>query len=493
MREQITIVGLGPGDPRFLTAEAQEVLASADEVYLRTRQHPVSTALPGHAVLHSFDALYESADSFEALYRAIADQVLALGARPQGVIYAVPGHPLIGESSVQLILGGALERGLTVRLVDGLSFVEPVLSALRLDPLAGLQLADALDLARQHSPRLDPDRPALIAQLYSREVASDVKLTLLNVYPTEHPVTLIRAAGTTEQSVREVPLHELDHDRTDHLTSLFIPPLLRPGSLLSFQELIAHLRSPVGCPWDREQTHQSLRPHLLEETYEVLAALDMDDTEALKEELGDLLLQIVLHTQIAAECGEFTMPDVVAHIMEKLRRRHPHVFGEVVVDGTGEILRNWEAIKRAEKGAQRVASALEGVSPALPALARAQEIGARGARIGFDWPSLQSVWQKVEQELTHLRDALNTDAQAHELGDLLFTLVNLARWMRVDAESALREATTRFVARVEAVEEEAAAIGRLPQELSAAELHELWQRVKARTGLTPSSHNGPGV
>ena len=480
MPQQITIVGLGPGDPRYLTNEANTVLAEAREIYLRTRQHPIVAALPGRATLHSFDALYDSAESFDSLYRAIADQILALGARPEGVIYAVPGHPLVGETTVQLILAAAAQQGIPVRLVDGLSFVEPTLSALRLEALRGLQLADALDVAGQHSPLLDPDRPALLGQLYSRDVAGDVKLTLLNVYPPEHQVILVRAAGTPQEELRNIPLEDLDRGQVDHLTSLYIPPLPKSGSLISFQELIAHLRGPLGCPWDREQTHQSLRPHLLEETYEVLAALDLDDMEELKEELGDLLLQIALHTQIATECGEFTMSDVVSHISEKLRRRHPHVFGEVAVEGTSDILRNWEEIKRAEKGTRRMASTFEGVSAALPALARAQAVSERGARIGFDWPNIESAWQKAEEELAELRAASGPDERNHELGDVLLALVNLAHWLHVDAESALREATARYIARVEAVEEEAVASGREPQELTPSELDALWQRAKGR-------------
>ncbi len=482
MPAQITIIGLGPGDPRFLTAEASAVLSDASEVYLRTRRHPIAEALPGQAEIRSFDALYDSAESFAALYRAIADQVLALGAREEGVIYAVPGHPLVGETTVRLILRDALDRGIPVRIVDGLSFVEPVLAALGTDAMEGLQLADALDVATQHSPLLDPDRPALLGQVYSRQVASDVKLTLLNVYPPEHTVTLIGSAGTPQQALRAIPLYDLDREQVDHLTALYIPPLPQPGSPISFQELIAHLRGPMGCPWDREQTHQSLRPHLLEETYEVLAALDRNDMEDLKEELGDLLLQIVLHAQIATECEEFTLPDVIGHITQKLRRRHPHVFGEVTVESTGEILRNWEEIKRAEKGAQRASSTFQGVSSALPALARAQAIGERGGRIGFDWPDLEAVWRQVKEEVAELEQAGNAEEQSHHLGDTLFALANLARWLKVDAESALREATARFTARVVAVEEEAAGTGREPQELSRTELEELWQRAKARRG-----------
>ena len=480
MPQQITIVGLGPGDPRFLTLEAHQVLSQAEEIHLRTRRHPVVSALPERAAIQSFDALYDTAESFPVLYQAIAQRVLALGEREQGVVYAVPGHPLVGETTVTLILAGARERGLAVRLVDGLSFVEPILSALHLDALDGLQLADALDVAQQHSPLLDPDRPALLGQLYSRQVASDVKLTLMNVYPEDHPVTVVCAAGTGDEQVRTLPLMELDRQEVDHLTSLYVAPLARTGSIISFQEQIAHLRSPMGCPWDREQTHQSLRNNLLEETYEVLAALDLDDMDELKEELGDLLLQIVLHAQIATECSEFTLPEVVNHIYEKLRRRHPHVFGEVAVAGSEEILRNWEEIKRAEKGTQRIASTFKGVSAALPALARAQAISERAARVGFDWPDLQAVWGKFDEEAAELRDAADPESQAHEVGDVLFTLVNVARRRKVDAESALREATMRFVARVEAVEEEAIALGRQPQDMTLQELDQLWQQAKQR-------------
>ncbi len=480
MPAHITIVGLGPGDPRFLTAEAAQVLSQASEIYLRTRQHPVVSALPGHAEIHSFDSFYETAETFEALYRAIAERVLELGAREQGVIYAVPGHPLVGETTVTLILSGARERSLHVRLVDGLSFMEPILSALHLDALDGLQLADAMDVAAQHSPLLDPDRPALLGQLYSRQVASDVKLTLMNVYPENHPVTIIRAAGTQEEQVQTLPLEDLDRQEVDHLTSLYVAPLAKPGSIISFQELVAHLRSPVGCPWDREQTHQSLRNSLLEETYEVLAALDLDDMDELREELGDLLLQIILHAQIATECSEFTLPDVVHHVYAKLRRRHPHVFGQVEVEGSEEILRNWEEIKRAEKGTQRVASTFQGVSAALPALARAQAVSDRAARIGFDWTNIQDVWSKFDEEAAELRAAAEPEQQNHETGDLLFTVVNLARWLKVDAESALREATMRFIARVEAVEEETIALGRQPQDLTRAELEQIWSQVRHR-------------
>lgn len=229
MNGSIVIVGLGPGDPNLLTLKAHRRLTAAREVYLRTRRHPTVAALPDGLRIHSFDALYESLPTFDAVYDAIAAEVVRLGQRPEGVVYAVPGHPLVGEATTQRILALAADAGLAVEIVEGLSFIEPVLSALGLDPLDGLQIADAVIVAAQHHPRLSADRPALLSQLYSRDIASEVKLTLMNLYPDEHPVTLVRAAGTADVTVRTLPLFELDRQPDlDHLTSLYLPPLEEP-------------------------------------------------------------------------------------------------------------------------------------------------------------------------------------------------------------------------------------------------------------------------
>ena len=493
----ITIVGLGPGDPGALTQAACDVFASATEVYLRTRRHPPVAALPAHLTLHDFDDVYEREPDFAAVYTAIANEVLQLGARPEGVVYAVPGHPLVGEESVRRILAGARERGLSIRIVEGVSFVEATCAALGLDPLAdGLQLVDATILAAREGPfapplTLDPGTPLLVAQLYNRALASAVKLALMDLYPDEHPVTLVQAAGlkatggTADQRVRTVPLYELDRsDETDHLSTLYVPPLAPLTDLRAFptlQGIVTRLRAPGGCPWDRQQTHQSLAPHLLEETYEALAALDAGDPDKLCEELGDLLLQILLHAQLADEAGEFTLRDVVAGIAAKLVRRHPHVFGEVTVTGTDEVLANWEVIKRHERTEREATegSILDGVPAAMPALAFAQTVQHRAARVGFDWPDVAGVWQKVEEELEELRAAPVAE-RPHELGDLLFAVVNLARWLDVEAEDALRQANNRFRQRFAYIEQACAAQGQHPEDLSLAELDAIWEKAKRR-------------
>lgn len=481
----ITIVGLGPGDPALLTCAAWEILAAADEVYLRTARHPTVAGLPLGPAVHSFDDIYETTADFAAVYESIAERVLALGRRAQGVIYAVPGHPAIAEATVALIRtrAEAAAPPVPVRLVAGLSFIEPVLAALRIDALPGLRLADALDLAARHHPSFDPDAPALIAQLYSGTIAGDVKLTLMNQYPDDHQVALVHAVGTTDERVEWMPLYEIDRSQhLGHLTALYVPPLPRPQAFESLQEVVAHLRAPEGCPWDREQTHQSLRTNLLEETYEVLEAIDADDPSAMREEFGDLLLQIVLHAQIAIEAGEYTMGEVIAGIREKLIRRHPHVFGDTRVSGVGEVLENWEKLKAAEKGEHAPAEqgALGTLPRGLPALLQAATYQRRAARVGFDWPDVAGVRAKLAEELEEIAAVAPDDAAAleGELGDLLFAVVNWARWLKVDPESALRRANAKFAQRFAHMEAAARAAGRRLIDMSLAELDALWDAAK---------------
>ncbi|RLC92601.1 MAG: nucleoside triphosphate pyrophosphohydrolase [Chloroflexi bacterium] len=479
--DSITIVGLGPGDPRHLTREAWDVLEAANEVWLRTAHHPTVAGLPPHLTLHSFDHLYEEAEGFAQVYDAIAGEILRLGQRPEGVIYAVPGHPLVGEATVAQILSRAKEADLAVRIVEGLSFVEPTLTALRIDPLAGLQVYDAVELAACYHPPLNPDLPALVGQLYSRTLAADVKLTLMNQYPDDHKVVLVHAAGTSEQRVVRLPLYELDRrDDVAHLTTLYIPSLPGVTSFEGLQDTVAHLRAPDGCPWDREQTHESLRTGLLEEAYEALAAIDAGDVQALQEELGDLLLQVLLQTQIATEEGEFKMAQVIAGIDAKLKHRHPHVWGGRRVSGTGEVLQRWEELKREEKGEGR--SVLDGVPAILPALQQADTYSRRAARVGFDWTGVGGVADKVREEIAEVEAAATTEEREAELGDLLFAVVNWARWLGVDPEAALRKANARFAHRFRSMERMARERGLDMTALTIDELEPLWREAKGDWG-----------
>ena len=515
---RITILGLGPGAPGALTLEAFQLLSQLDHVFVRTQIHPTIAALPQHLTLHSFDHVYDQADDFALVYRTIAQTLLDQAAQGNPVVYAVPGHPLIAEASSRFVLQQAAQAQIEVQIVHGLSFIEPVCTALQQDPLApGMLLLDALDLLPAAVPHaadadrawcelhnvaayqpppplpLTPVQPLLLCQVYNQAVAADVKLSLLERYPADHSVTLVYHAGLPDQQVLAVALHELDHQQFfDHLTCVFVPALAQLEDLRGFETLVSimeRLTGPYGCPWDRKQDHATLRRFMLEEMYEALDAVDAEDWDAVAEELGDLLLQIVFHAEFGRQAGRFTMGDILEAINAKMIRRHPHIFGDVVAPEAADVLRNWEAIKateKAEKGQQSPEGMLANLPSALPSLSLAQLTGTKVAKVGFDWPAVAGVWEKVYEELTELQQA-PAEQQAGELGDLLFALTNLARWLNIDAEHALRQTIHKFRRRFEYVEQSAAAEGKSVAELSLDEADQLWETAK-RLEQQPSQH-----
>ncbi|MFQ3629996.1 nucleoside triphosphate pyrophosphohydrolase [Roseiflexus sp.] len=503
----ITLVGLGPGDPGMMTRAAWEIISTTRVLYLRTAVHPAVAALPSSVAIHSFDDLYERATHFDEVYEQIADDLIARARGGEPVVYATPGDPLTAEATSRHLLRRARAQGVPIRVIPGVSFVEPVCALLRVDPLEhGLQLLDALDLAVgdavddapswaslhgfTYTPPLlpfplTPTRPALICQVYSRSVASHVKLSLMERYPADHPVTLVRAAGVIgAESIVELPLHTLDHRSDfDNLTSLYVPPLMPLADLRGPEGVayvVAQLLGPGGCPWDREQTPQSLRAALLEETHEALEALDAGDDEALVEELGDLLLNVLMQSEMARQAERFDAGDVFSMVASKLIRRHPHVFGDLNVAASDEVVHNWEAIKRTEHAAKGVArrSALDGVPVSLPALAAAQKVTSKASRAGFDAPAIDHAWDALAEELAELRAVASDPALAEaELGDVLLAVARLGWRLNVDAESALRAAVTRFRRRFAHLE--TLLDGRDLHTLSVDEKLELWERARA--------------
>lgn len=246
-------------------------------------------------------------------------------------------------------------------------------------------------------------------------------------------------------------------------------------------DIMSRLRSEDGCPWDREQTHQTLKKYLIEESYEVIDAIDSNDMDELRGELGDLMLQVLFHAQIAKENGLFDINDVLEGINSKLLRRHPHVFGEAEVASAEEVLHRWEEIKRGEKGYEDRTSVLDGVPNTLPALSRAMEISKRAAKTGFEWPNIEAVMEKVEEEIAELKEELAEDDKqrtADEIGDLLFTIVNVARWKGIDPEDALRRMTKRFAERFRKIEKSASDSGRPLKEMSIHEMDDIWEKAK---------------
>ncbi|MGB8343765.1 MAG: nucleoside triphosphate pyrophosphohydrolase [Ktedonobacteraceae bacterium] len=502
MTAAITIIGLGPGRLADLTLQARSLFARAaasdQAVYFRTSIHPTIEPLKADLPtlrVESFDRLYDASDNWETLYQQIAEE-LCLLAGQQPIIYAVPGHPLIGETSVQRVLNLARERGLSTEIVAGLSFLEPVCSALTLDPLAsGLQIVDATALASlgadEIAGTLIPTSPLLVAQVYNRRLASAVKLALGELYPDEWSVRLVRVAGDDgAETVIDLPLYELDRNNlANHLSTLYVPPLAAMTAL-RLPETLRYItmrlrREPDGCPWDRQQTHQTLTRYVIEETYEVVEALEENDLEKLAEELGDLLLQVYLHAEIGRQEGEFSIGDVFTHVNAKLIRRHPHVFGEVEVSSAGQVVQNWEAIKQQERAAAgkdvQAESILDRVPQASPALIIAQEYGKRVAKVGFEFEKLENVIDKLHEELAELQEAATPEHQHEELGDLLFMVTEIARWLHIDAEEALRYANRKFRRRVQAMEAFARHDGRALTSYNNAEWDALWKRAKAET------------
>lgn len=352
--------------------------------------------------------------------------------------------------------------------------INSIFEMLRLAPPSKLTLLDAQEFSLRHYPLTPPDVDTLILHIDSSEMAAKVKFVLSAAYAGSHKVSAVGNAGVTETN-----LAEFGGEAFSYPVSLYIPSFGEGTSFEAFAEIVAHLRAPDGCPWDKEQTHQTLRKHLLEESYETLSAMDANDIDEMREEFGDLLLQIVLNSYIAYQDKEFNFTEVTKHIYDKIVRRHPHVFGDVKLDGVDGVLQNWEKLKEKERGNKKEEKGmLDGIPAALPALSQAQEYQDRAARVGFDWPEIENVLDKVREEIEEVKTAENPEQVKAELGDLFFVLVNLSRWRDVDAEAALREANIKFKRRFAYVEKSAKAQGRNLSDMTLEEMDAFWNAAK---------------
>ena len=478
----ITLVGLGCGKPGWVTREAWDWLKEIDTLYLRTKLHPLMESLPSHLQLKLFEDIYQDEEESEMVYDAIIEEILRLGKRPEGVTYAVPGHPFVAEPTCPEIARRAKELGINLRVIDGVSYLEPTFRALGIDPFPELSLTDAIIFSTRHTPNFPTSSPALITQITSKRIAAKVKVTLMAAYPGEHLVRMVYGVGTDNEKVEDLPLHAIDQNiPLGWLSSLFIPPLSQSSSFESFQEIIAQLRAPDGCPWDRKQTHISLRPFLLEEAYETLDALDRSDMRDLQEELGDLLLQIVLHAQIATEDGDFNMHQVLHGIGSKLIRRHPHVFSNVEVEDVSGVIRTWEAIKaeeRQENGEASKQGLLDGVPRALPALLQAEEVIERVGRVGFDRQEKMGKKQVVQKLLQSVM-IVDEHQREETVGELLLAVASMAHSLNINAESALREAVMRFRVRFGAMESRILETGESMVEMAQDKKAKLWRTLES--------------
>lgn len=425
MTARVVVVGLGPAGDDLVSAGTLALIEQHEVRFVRTRRHP-SAHVVGDA--RSFDHLYEAAATMSEVYEGIVEALVSAASETGEVLYAVPGSPVVAEHTVQLLLA---DERVEVEVHAALSFLDLAWARLGIDPVAaGVRVVDGHRFAVEAAGERGP---LLVAQCDRRSVLSDIKLAVDD--PPSAPVVLIQRLGARDEHIAEVSWDELDRlVEPDHLTSLWIPELASPvaSEVAGLVELVARLR--VECPWDREQTHQSLRPYLVEEAHEVVEALDAlssDTTDAgahvaLEEELGDLLFQIVFHAQIATESGRFDLSDVARSIHDKLVARHPHVFGDVEVDGDARVVEsNWERLKAAETGRT---SAFDGIPPSLPALARAAKLADKARRLGLG--------PVVADVVASLADDPDVDGR---LAALVASATEIG-----DPESALREVLRRL-------------------------------------------------
>jgi tetrapyrrole methylase family protein / MazG family protein len=479
---RLTVVGLGPGPLEWITPAAKSRLRGAARVYVRSRLFPHLDELLDGVSWESFDHIYETASALDEVHVAIAEALLAAG---DDVVLAVPGDGVLGEAILAYL------RDVDLNFIPGIPLGTGALAAAGVAASEGAQVVEATSLGGRGidlSVELNPRWPAVVTGIYNPRVASDLKLALQRVYPPEHPSVLVHHPGLDDAASQHVSLSEIDRSAhpLDHLTHLVLPPVVEytpTGSAHTLRAIVARLRAPeIGCPWDLEQTHRSLIPYAIEEAYEVVDAIESDDVAGLADELGDLLLQVALHAEIADQEDEFDWNDVVCHLSEKLVRRHPHVFGSVSVSGASDVVRNWDQLKAAERADRAApASALEGVSKHLPQLRRAAELARRAAKAGFDWPTRDGTLDKVREELAELLAATSLSERREELGDLLYVLAKLAWQDGIDPEEALRAANAKFTRRFEALEQIArernwpTLVGRPLTDLNAA-----WSEAKQR-------------
>jgi tetrapyrrole methylase family protein/MazG family protein len=477
-KPHVVVVGLGPAGADLLLPAARAALARVPIRFVRTARHPAVDDLARDGIdLEPLDLLYDQADDLDTVYAAIADRVVETAREHGEIVYAVPGSPTIAERSVELVRAA----GIDVELIPGISFVDLAWWRLGIDPMHGARVVDARAFAIDAAGSIGP---MLIAQCDSQLVCSEVKLALLESLPPEHDITVLQRLGLADERLFTVALADLDRVvEPDHLTSLFVDTgdtAVGP-ELARLVALTERLRGPGGCPWDAAQTHHSLRRHVLEEAYEVVEAIEalpadapsgdipIGAYDALEDELGDLLFQVMIQSVLASEAGAFTVADVARAVHAKLVRRHPHVFGDVVVRDASEVVTNWEQIKKTEHDDQ---SLVAGVTAGLPALIAAQKLFRKGASIGLE-PDLD-----LGDAVRHLVDGNGTDLES-ALGVALASIVAIGRTHDIDAESALASWGRRYKDQFRRMEQLASETDVDLTTVSTAQVRDLWVRAAA--------------
>ncbi len=483
---KIYILGLGPGSVDALTIGVINRIKSGDKNYLRTESHPtVKYLIDNNINYQSYDYIYEREEDFEKVYEYIVKDLIKKSKEYKSINYLVPGNPMVAEKTVELLLN-TKDKDLEIELLTGLSFIEPIIELIGVDPVHGLKIVDGIEFKMND---IDINLDCIVTQVYNNKVASDIKLILSQVYGDEYEIYLINNAGVVgDEEINKIPIYKLDRiNKVGNLTSIYIPKVDKIDkkiyNIADIIDIVEILRSDKGCPWDREQTHKSIRECVIEEAYEVVEAIDNEDIDGLIEELGDLLFQIIFHSQIGLETGDFNFYDITTEISKKMIFRHPHVFGKKKVEKSEEVVYNWNKLKFKDRGISTYTDTLKDV-PKSSSLLRSYKVQERAGEVGFDWDNVEGALDKVKEEYLEVIEAISNFEGGdvgkieEELGDLLFSVVNVCRFLDVSPEIALNKTINKFIERFEMVELKARKLGVELENMTLEEMDALWDEAK---------------
>ena len=473
----ITVVTLSTGDETLLTQQAISALSQAKILVLRTSRHPITRWLNEQSIPYqSLDALYEKSENFDSFNRAATAKLLTF-AQDEDLVYAVADATM--DETVRA-LRACLPSTVALLVLPGITHADRCMAAF------GIAADNTRLFAAEtfRSARITPEEGVLLCELHSRECASECKLRLMALLAEDTQIWLLAGDADGSLTQRCLPLYELDRLPVyDHLTACYVPPVtMLNRTKFDMDDLVAvmtRLRAPDGCPWDKEQSHESLLTNLLEESYEFIGAVRDGDPDHMYDELGDVLLQVVFHAEIARQHGDFDINNVTTAITQKMIERHPHIFGTVKADTSAQVLDNWDAIKRSQRGFSSVAQAMDDVSTGLSAMMRADKVQHKAAKVGFDFPDAFAALDKIIEESDEVRECLQKgDDPEMELGDLYFSIINVSRLCKVNPDIALNASTNKFVERFKKMEKSIKRAGKSIEDLTLSEMDVYWEAEK---------------
>lgn len=477
----VQIIGLGAGGLEDLTVKAHNALSENIPTFVRTERHPIVAELRKKIKIESFDNFFEKFETFDEVYEKMTDNIIELSKQHKKINYCTAGSPYYGDIVTKKLLNEYKDK-INIIIIDGMSFLDKCIKLSGYSDFKSVKIIDCLE-ADEFS--FDVNSMNIITQIYDEEIASSIKLKLMETYPD---TTELLNIDVLEEKVKKTPLYMLDQEKKYGFSTYFciMPIDISKKTVYNIDNLlriVKVLRGPDGCPWDMKQTHQSIRQHVIEEAYEVVDAIDNDDVDNLIEELGDLLFQVVFHAELGSEDGYFNFNDILNTLCNKMYFRHPHVFGDVKVNNADDALASWESSKAKQKNLNTYTDNLKDVPKSLSTLSRSYKIQKRAAEVGFDWPDAEGAINKIKEELFEFIEEYkkhDSEKMENEFGDLLFALVNLARFINVNPDVALNKTINKFISRFEYIEKHAK---KDLKQMTLKEMDELWEKSKFHLGI----------